>query len=280
MPTSVTASPQIDSGRRRAIGFLNWAHAIDHFVLLIYPTVVIGLEVIYRPALFRADRAFNRLIRRVRRVFASRRLARRPLEPAQHDGGLLPRLRPVAHRRRLGAESVLACRGAVCARRLRGDLSPGRHGDADRDFQRARAHDGVQRRVRKSRRRARGGDQRGARAMARLARGLRHSRRRLRGDRDRLSADRARRPPPRCQAQVGGAGAAHRAGDGSDVRALPGDLGHRRPHLQHHPDRGSQDRGRAAGRRAFRSSRWAGLPRPCSCAARSDSSSSDAWSRR
>src|SRR5665647_2481952 len=33
--------------RRRSIGFLNWAHALDHFVLLIYPTVVIGLEVVY-----------------------------------------------------------------------------------------------------------------------------------------------------------------------------------------------------------------------------------------
>jgi MFS family permease len=37
-----------DAARRRSIAFLNWAHAIDHFVLLIYPTVVIGLEVIYR----------------------------------------------------------------------------------------------------------------------------------------------------------------------------------------------------------------------------------------
>src|SRR5215470_6307968 len=33
--------------RRRAIGFLNWAHALDHFVILIFPTVVIGLEVVY-----------------------------------------------------------------------------------------------------------------------------------------------------------------------------------------------------------------------------------------
>ncbi|HZT25298.1 MAG TPA: MFS transporter [Pseudolabrys sp.] len=32
---------------RRSIAFLNWAHAIDHFVLLIYPTVVIGLEAVY-----------------------------------------------------------------------------------------------------------------------------------------------------------------------------------------------------------------------------------------
>ncbi len=36
-----------EANRRRAIGFLNWAHAIDHYVLLIFPTVVIGLEAIY-----------------------------------------------------------------------------------------------------------------------------------------------------------------------------------------------------------------------------------------
>jgi MFS family permease len=36
-----------DAGKRRAIAFLNWAHAIDHFVLLIFPTVVIGLEAYY-----------------------------------------------------------------------------------------------------------------------------------------------------------------------------------------------------------------------------------------
>jgi MFS family permease len=37
-----------DSSRRRlAIGFLNWAHALDHFVILIFPTVAIGLEASY-----------------------------------------------------------------------------------------------------------------------------------------------------------------------------------------------------------------------------------------
>ncbi len=35
------------SDHRLSIGFINWAHAIDHFVMLIFPTVVIGLEVIY-----------------------------------------------------------------------------------------------------------------------------------------------------------------------------------------------------------------------------------------
>ena len=42
---SITVSA--DSRRRRAIGFLNWAHALDHFVILIFPTVVIGLEAAY-----------------------------------------------------------------------------------------------------------------------------------------------------------------------------------------------------------------------------------------
>jgi MFS family permease len=42
----MTAAP--DQTARRSIAFLNWAHAIDHFVLLIYPTVVIGLEVVYQ----------------------------------------------------------------------------------------------------------------------------------------------------------------------------------------------------------------------------------------
>jgi MFS family permease len=33
--------------RQRAIGFLNGAHALDHFVILIYPTVVIELATVY-----------------------------------------------------------------------------------------------------------------------------------------------------------------------------------------------------------------------------------------
>ena len=36
-----------ETSRRRVIGFLNWAHAIDHFVILIYPTVVIELAAVY-----------------------------------------------------------------------------------------------------------------------------------------------------------------------------------------------------------------------------------------
>jgi MFS family permease len=36
-----------ESAKRRSIAFLNLAHGIDHFVLLIFPTVVIGLESVY-----------------------------------------------------------------------------------------------------------------------------------------------------------------------------------------------------------------------------------------
>ncbi len=35
------------AARRRSIGFINWAHALDHYVMLIFPTVVIGLEAVY-----------------------------------------------------------------------------------------------------------------------------------------------------------------------------------------------------------------------------------------
>jgi MFS family permease len=42
------ATPSADaSAARRSIGFINWAHALDHYVMLIFPTVVIGLEIIY-----------------------------------------------------------------------------------------------------------------------------------------------------------------------------------------------------------------------------------------
>ena len=44
----VATSRAAVSQRRLSIGFLNWAHALDHFVILIYPTVVIELEVAHK----------------------------------------------------------------------------------------------------------------------------------------------------------------------------------------------------------------------------------------
>jgi len=40
-------SASSERSRRLVVGFLNWAHALDHFVILIYPTVVIELAAIH-----------------------------------------------------------------------------------------------------------------------------------------------------------------------------------------------------------------------------------------
>jgi len=46
-PTTVGHSGHDEAHKRQLIGFLNWAHGLDHFVLLIYPTVVLGLGAVY-----------------------------------------------------------------------------------------------------------------------------------------------------------------------------------------------------------------------------------------
>jgi MFS family permease len=48
MTKAARATRDAEAEKRLSIGFLNWAHTIDHFVLLIFPTVVIGLEVVYQ----------------------------------------------------------------------------------------------------------------------------------------------------------------------------------------------------------------------------------------
>src|SRR5579872_5840438 len=45
---SPSAPPPSEAARQRAIAFLNLAHGIDHFVLLIFPAIVISLELVYR----------------------------------------------------------------------------------------------------------------------------------------------------------------------------------------------------------------------------------------
>ncbi|MDI1345653.1 MAG: MFS transporter [Pseudolabrys sp.] len=47
-PARPTATSSTEAARLREISFLNLAHGLDHFVLLIYPTVVIGLELIFK----------------------------------------------------------------------------------------------------------------------------------------------------------------------------------------------------------------------------------------
>src|SRR4051794_10698752 len=48
MPTVLpsAATPTEEQRRRISIGFINWAHAIDHYVMLIFATVVIRLALI------------------------------------------------------------------------------------------------------------------------------------------------------------------------------------------------------------------------------------------
>jgi MFS family permease len=46
-PASQTGTPSQAAQQRLTIAFLNLAHAIDHFALLIFPAVVIGLEVVF-----------------------------------------------------------------------------------------------------------------------------------------------------------------------------------------------------------------------------------------
>ncbi len=53
--TNALLTMDAETRRRVSIGFLNLAHGLDHYVMLIFPTVVIGLEVIY-------DRPYAELI--------------------------------------------------------------------------------------------------------------------------------------------------------------------------------------------------------------------------
>src|SRR5918996_1469919 len=46
MPDMAKATP-FSIETRRSIWFLNFAHGVDHYVMLIFPTVVLGLEAVY-----------------------------------------------------------------------------------------------------------------------------------------------------------------------------------------------------------------------------------------
>ena len=173
-PMTVATASQIpeERARLRSIAFLNWAHAIDHFVLLIYPTVVIGLEVVYQ-------RPYNELIALSSAAFVAfgvfslpagwlaDRWSRRNMMAAFYLGcGVSLALT------RLCAELADAGGRHVRSRHVRRHLPSGRHGHADRGLRRARPHAGLQRRVRQSRRFAGGRRQRGARDLVGLARRL------------------------------------------------------------------------------------------------------------
>ena len=118
--------------RHRSIAFLNWAHALDHFVLLIFPTVVIGLEVIYQ-------RPYSELIALSSTAFVAfgvfslpagwlaDRWSRRNMMAAFYIGCGLS-LAGAA----FAPNPDVAGRRHVHARHVCRDLPSGRHGDADR----------------------------------------------------------------------------------------------------------------------------------------------------
>jgi len=78
-PFHILPTPQDLAQRRLAIGFMNWAHALDHFVILIYPTVVIAAGGDLRPHLCFADCARDRFHSSPSGCLAAGGLACRPL---------------------------------------------------------------------------------------------------------------------------------------------------------------------------------------------------------
>ena len=153
MALSTYAQTLDDESRRRlTIGFNNFAHAVDHYVMLIFPTVVIGLEVVYgRPygellalgtASFFAFGIFS-----LPAGWLADRWSRRYMMVVFYIGcGLscaAAALRAELHRAR---------HRAVRARRVRLDLSSGRHRDRGRGGDQSRPHARLQRRLRQYRR--------------------------------------------------------------------------------------------------------------------------------
>ena len=98
---------------------------LDHFVLLIYPTSRDRAAGRLRALVQRVDRTIEHGVRRLRCFLAAGRLARRPLEPPQHDGGLLYRIAACSLAGAgFGSKSRNAGRGDVRARYVRVDLHP------------------------------------------------------------------------------------------------------------------------------------------------------------
>ena len=117
---------------RISIGFLNFAHAADHYVLLIYPTVVIGLEAVYA-------KTYGELIALSTAAFIAFGVFSLP---AGWLGDHWNRRNMMAlfwfgcgvslFAAAAAPSLIMACGRARFARDVCGDLSPGRHVDADR----------------------------------------------------------------------------------------------------------------------------------------------------
>ena len=198
-----------------------------------------------RPPLRRAACARHRVVLRLRHLFAAGGLARGPLEPPLHDGGVLYRLRAELCRGGVRAEFHRARHRAVRARRVRLDLSSGRHRHRGRCRGQSRADARLQRRLRQYRRLACCRHHRGADRVDRLARRVPGAGRGLRRDRDSLFRAGAGRPQARRRAQLRARRSARDVDDGRGVCAVHPDRHHRRPRVQHHDHRAAQGDRRA-----------------------------------
>ena len=233
-----------DRARRRSIGFLNWAHFLDHYVILIFPTVVIGLEAVY-------GRSYGELLILSTAAFTAFGLFALP------SGWLADKW----SRRNMIALYYFGT-GICCALVGASDsfetlaialfgvgvfaaiYHPGRHADGGRRRGDARPHHGVQRHLRQYRRLDRERLHRADRLRARLALRVLHPGHRVRSLRLRVSQIRAGYRPSRGAGAGPGRGAeqiAHRRGGDPflDPRVL-GRAGVQRAH--HH----AAEAGRAA----------------------------------
>ena len=122
-----------------------------------------------RPSLRRTAGDRHGVVLRLRHLLAAGGMARRPLEPAQHDGGVLRRHRAELRGRRFRAQLHRAGGSPVLARPIRGDLPSRRHRDRRGGGGQSWAHARVQRCVRQSRRGVCRGHHRGADGLDRLA---------------------------------------------------------------------------------------------------------------
>src|SRR5450830_169928 len=237
------------SASRRSIAFLNWAHALDHFVLLIYPTVVIGLEVIYqRPyaelialstAAFVAFGVFS-----LPAGWLADRWSRRNMMAVFYIGCGVSLVGVAASPNLFMLAIAMFALGVFAA-----IYHPVGHADAAGSLPGAGAHGRIQRRVRQSGRGAGRRRRRRDRVLARLARGFSGAGDRVHRHRRRLRHAGARRPPPHGEPQESRRRGALAARGNNHVRPLCGDLARRRSHLQHHLDRAAEDRRRAPWRR-------------------------------
>ena len=185
----------------RVIGFVNAAHFIDHYAMLIFAAAVIvmgpALGMAYSELLPYATPGFIAFgAGSLMTGWLGDRWSRRHMMVIFFAG-----IGAVDDRGRLCADAVAAWRGAAVDRPVRLDLPSGRHRDDRVLCRQARPRDGAQRRLGQSRRGLVGAGHRRDRPISRLALGLHRSRHRHHPDRRGVCDDRGARGPHRLRSR-------------------------------------------------------------------------------